>query len=275
MSMKKIGFIDLYIDEWHANNYPKWFREAPRAGEFELGYAWEEKPLEGGRPLETWCRDFGMTPARNIEEVIEKSDCLCVLAPSNPEVHERLADLPLRSGKPLYIDKPFADNKAAAERMFALAEQHGTPLMSSSALRFGDELLTGKVREMKPTLFCTTGGGRSFDEYGIHQLEMIVSVMGAQVREVKLSGDPGKLAITLEYENGNLATMAYAPSMRYTVTATDGKTTESYPALKNTFPNLIAAMMDFFATRECIIPREQTVGIAGLLERCVSLLHNK
>ena len=271
--MKKIGFIDLYIDEWHANNYPKWFREAPRAGEFELGYAWEEKPLEGGRPLETWCRDFGMTPARTVEEVIEKSDCLCVLAPSNPEVHERLADLPLRSGKPLYIDKPFADNKAAAERMFALAEKHGTPLMSSSALRFGDELLTGKVREMKPVIFCTTGGGRSFDEYGIHQLEMIVSFMGANVREIKLSGDPGKLAITLEYENGNLATMAYTPSMRYTATASDGKTTESYPSLKNTFPNLIAAMMDFFATRECIIPKEQTIGIAALLERCVKLLH--
>ena len=23
----KIGFIDYYLDEWHANNYPDWFRE--------------------------------------------------------------------------------------------------------------------------------------------------------------------------------------------------------------------------------------------------------
>ena len=161
--MKKIGFIDLFIDEWHANNYPQWFREAPRAGEFELGYAWEEKTQPGGRSLEKWCEDFRMTPGRCIEEVIEKSDCICVLAPSNPEVHERLADLPLRSGKPLYIDKPFADSRAAAERIFALAEKHGTPLMSSSALRFGDELISGKLQAMKPTLFSTTGGGRSFD----------------------------------------------------------------------------------------------------------------
>ena len=36
--MKKIGFIDLFIDEWHANNYPKWFRKAPRAADIELFY---------------------------------------------------------------------------------------------------------------------------------------------------------------------------------------------------------------------------------------------
>ena len=271
--MKKIGFIDFYIDEWHANNYPKWFREAPRAGEFELGCAWEEKTMEGGRPLEKWCAEFNMTPARSIEEVIEKSDCICVLAPSNPEVHERLADLPLQSGKPLYIDKPFADSKAAAERIFALAEKHGTPLMSSSALRFGNELISGKLQTMKPTLFCTTGGGRSFDEYGIHQLEMIVSVMGADVKKMKLTGDPEKLGIALEYGNGNVAQIAYTPAMPFTVIASNGKTTEVCPAINNTFQNLIAAMMDFFATGKSIIPKEQTIGIAALLEQSVALLH--
>lgn len=271
--MKKIGFIDLFIDEWHANNYPKWFREAPRAGEFELGYAWEEKTLEGRRPLEKWCADFNMTPARSIEEVIEKSDCLCVLAPSNPEVHERLANLPLQSGKPLYIDKPFTDSKAAAERIFALAEKHGTPLMSSSALRFGDQLISGKIRDMKPVLFSTTGGGSTYDEYGIHQLEMIVSIMGADVKNLKLTGDPKKLLLTLEYGNGNLAQVSYTPAMPFTAIASDGKTTEVCPSMTNTFQNLIAAMMDFFATGKSIIPKEQTIGIAALLEKSVAMLH--
>ena len=271
--MKKIGFIDLFIDEWHANNYPNWFRTAPRAAEFELGYAWEEKPLDGRRPLAKWCAEFNMIPARSIEEVIEKSDCLCVLAPANPEVHERLANLPLQSGKPLYIDKPFADSKAAAERIFALAEKHGTPLMSSSALRYGDELISGKLQAMQPTLFSTTGGGRSFDEYGIHQLEMIVSVMGTDVREMKLTGDEEKLLVSLKYGSGNLAQMAYTPAMPFTVTASDGKATVIYPEMHNTFENLIAAMMEFFATGKSPIPKEQTIGIAALLEQSVALLH--
>ena len=30
--MKKIGFIDFYLDEWHANNYPAWIRELRKDG---------------------------------------------------------------------------------------------------------------------------------------------------------------------------------------------------------------------------------------------------
>lgn len=26
--MKTIGFIDYYLSEWHANNYPAWIRQA-------------------------------------------------------------------------------------------------------------------------------------------------------------------------------------------------------------------------------------------------------
>jgi len=272
---KKIGFVDLFIDEWHSNHYPAWFREAPRAAEFEMGYAWEEKTFEGRRPLEKWCADLGMTPARSIEEVVEKSDCICVLAPANPEVHERLAELPLKSGKPLYIDKPFADSRATAERIFALAEKHGTPLMSSSALRFGDQLISGRLQEMKPILFSTTGGGRSFDEYGIHQLEMIVSIMGTDVEAMKLSGDTKKLLLTLEYRGGNRAQIAYSPALPFTVTAANAVDAEVCPNITNTFQNLIAAMMDFFATGQSPIPKEQTIGIAALLEQGVAMLHNR
>ena len=130
LAKKKIGFIDLFIDEWHANNYPKWFREAKRSNEFELGYAWEESTMEGRRNLQQWCAEMGMTPACSMEEAGEKSDCICVLAPANPEVHERLAAFALKSGKPVYIDKPFAESLATAERIFETAEKYNTPLMS-------------------------------------------------------------------------------------------------------------------------------------------------
>ena len=42
--MKKIGFIDCYLSNWHANNYPAWIREScqERGLEYELAYAWAE-----------------------------------------------------------------------------------------------------------------------------------------------------------------------------------------------------------------------------------------
>ena len=44
MKKKKIGLVDLFIDEWHSNHLPGWIAEAVRKDEFELAYAWEEKP---------------------------------------------------------------------------------------------------------------------------------------------------------------------------------------------------------------------------------------
>ena len=35
----KIGFIDYYLDEWHANKYPAWIKEASN-GEMEVTLAY-------------------------------------------------------------------------------------------------------------------------------------------------------------------------------------------------------------------------------------------
>lgn len=39
--MKTIGFIDYYIDEWHANNYPRMIRESSAGGQFDVTLAWQ------------------------------------------------------------------------------------------------------------------------------------------------------------------------------------------------------------------------------------------
>ena len=61
--MKKIGFVDYYISEWHANNYPKWIAEAcERLGvEYKVAYAWAEldvSPVDG-LTTDDWCKKFG------------------------------------------------------------------------------------------------------------------------------------------------------------------------------------------------------------------------
>ena len=133
--MMKIGFIDYYLDEWHANHYPQWLKEAS-GGEMEvvIAYGMIDSPI-GGRTTEKWCSDMGIAQAASIEEVIEKSDALVVLSPDNCEMHEQLCQLPLRSGKPTYVDKTFAPDYATACKIFAIAREHGTPFFSSSARR--------------------------------------------------------------------------------------------------------------------------------------------
>lgn len=273
--MKKIGFIDLFIDEWHANNYPGWFKDAPNWAGFELGYAWEEAAKPGAKPLPEWCAQFGMKPARSIAEVVEKSDAVCVLAPSNPEVHERLAEVALRSGKPLFIDKPFAPDRATAERIFQAAAASGTPLMSSSALRFSNEL-----RQDAKTLFAdgaprfagTTGGGGNFPEYAIHQLEMIVSQLGTGAVGVTQCVNGTTLHGIVHYADDRLANFTYNPNLGFTVALANAGHAAIYNATTQMFPNLLAAVLDFFATGKSPIATAETIEIAALLDASVRAL---
>ena len=119
--MKKIGFIDYYISEWHANNYPKWISEASeRLGEdFKVSYAWAEldvSPVDGVTTDE-WCEKFGAEKCETLAELCEKSDVILLLAPSNPEKHLQYAKAVLPYGKTTYIDKTFAPDLATAEEI--------------------------------------------------------------------------------------------------------------------------------------------------------------
>ncbi len=269
--MKKIGFVDLFIDEWHANNYPQFIKNSRFKDAFEVAYAWEEAPKAGGRPLAQWCQDFGVKAAASITEVVRKSDCIIVLAPSNPEVHERLSKLPLRSGKPVYIDKPFAPSLKAARRMIERARAHQTPMFSSSALRFGSGLNKMIAELGGPAAFASTrGGGGSFEEYAIHQIEMLVMLMGHAPKRLMQCGAGGAETLVVEFADGRRCTASYAPGFSFQAEslAKDG-TCRSDASMGDFFPRFIDAMLEFFETGKPPFPAEQSLAVAAILETAI------
>ena len=267
---KKIGFIDLFIDEWHANNYPKWIRESALGSEFDVALAWEKYTPAGKKELKAWCAEQNVTPASSIEEVVEKCDCICVLAPSNPEVHEELAELPLKSGKPVYVDKPFAPNRAAAERMFELSAKYNSPLMSSSALRYGDELIELQQKNIGPVFVSTCGGGGNFPEYAIHQIEMIVSLLGTGAKELQVCGDDKRLTVAMRYDDGRLANMNYSAFWGFNLNAAaEGEAVAQLNTMSNIFPNLLQKILEFYKSGENPIPVAETIEIASILDAVV------
>jgi len=267
--MKKIGFVDYHIDEWHANNYPQWIRESSRKDEFELAYAWQEESQDGLRSLEEWCKDFNATPASSIEQVVEECDGIIVLAPSNPEVHERLADIPLQSGKPVYIDKPFAPDKATAERLFAKAEKHGTPMFSSSALRFGSEIqqaVKETLKDQTVEFAISAGGGTSFEEYSIHQIEMLVMMMGTGAKRVMQCGSGRTSQMLIDYCSGRRCAMTLMPGHGFQLSACAEKDTVTINSMTDFFPRMIEEILDFFDTKCSPVVKEDTIEIVSILE---------
>lgn len=172
--MTRIGFIDYYLDEWHANNYPRMIAEAS-SGEMVVSgaYGMIDSPL-GGLTTAAWCEKMNIPRFDSIEALIAASDALIVLSPDNCEMHETLCRLPLASGKPTYVDKTFAPDGETARRIFALADAAGTPCCSTSALRFAAEYAQIDPAAVRAV---SSWGPNGFETYAIHQLEPIMMLI--------------------------------------------------------------------------------------------------
>ena len=258
--MIKIGFIDYRLDEWHANNYPAWIREAARVlnADFTLSCAWaEDSAPEGLLSTAAWCEKFGCVPCATPEQVCERSDALIVLAPSDPEKHLPYAERVLPFGKPTYIDKTFAPSYEEAVRIFDLVQKYGTPLFSTSALRFADELAPYKDAYGA----FVSGSGSSLEEYAIHIIEMIVCLMGEGSRSVCLYGNEDHALCDIDYGTGRRAALIYGAGIPYQIDVqrNDGAASEYHAVRSAFFPGLIRAILTFFVTKEVPVPKAQTL----------------
>ena len=267
--MKKIGFIDYYIDEWHANNYPRMIRESALGKDFQVALAWEETTPAGRITLDEWCAREGVGKASSVQQVIDECDCLVVLSPDNAERHEDLADLPLKSGKPVYIDKPIAPSLAAAKRLFDKAAAHNTPMMSCSALRFGSELEEALRSPLAtaPARYVATEGPGIFHIYAIHQIEMLVMVLGTGATAVLQNGNGAVKNMLVRYNDDRRASVTLGPGLDFRVYAaqTDEKSVV-LNGMNDFFARFMDAMLGFFNTGVPRVDPCETLEIAALIE---------
>ena len=269
--MKKIGFIDFFLDEWHANNYPAWIRDdcAASGRDMDVAYAWADTSLPGKLDTASWCKKFNVEALGSMEELVEKSDYIIVLSPDHPETHEKLSRIPLMSGKPVYVDKTFSPDLKSGMRMFELAGQFRTPMFSSSALRFTKELAgypDSKVNRESLEFVATLGPG-TYENYSVHQLEMIVSLLGPGATRIKsLSSDHGRLLVA-EYPGGRRASMLQMPAAPFQLSL-QLKNGEAVfiSECSDIFTRMIHAMLDFFETGQPAVPKEETLAIMALIE---------
>ena len=249
MSAKKIGFVDLYISEWHANNYPLWMNDVcQKLGyDYKVAYAYAERDISpvDGKSTDEWCEKYGAERCATIDELCEKSDVIAVLAPSNPETHLRYAEAVFKYGKPTYIDKTFAPDATASAEIFAIAGKYGTPFFSTSALRYADELDEVEA----PNTVITTGGGSSAEEYIVHQIEMAVKKLGIGAAAVRATDLGGSTCFHIRYADKRAAQMTYSTgALPFTVYMMG----ETGSALRNVesdyFKSLMKDILVFFET---------------------------
>ncbi len=267
--MKTVGFIDYYLDEFHANHYPEWLKEVS-GGELEVKYAYAkvDSPNEGGLTTEQWCEKYGIQRVESIEELIEKSDCINVLSPDNPEMHEELCALALKSGKPVYVDKTFADTREIAARIFAIAEKSSTPCFSASALRFAQEYEQIKPEEVDGIV---SEGPGPLEQYSIHQLEPIIALMGPKASRVLYTGTAAHPAGVIEFEDGRRAFISHHDwdcPFAVTIDKKSGGTFRT-EIQSDYFMAFMREMADFFLNGTPKVSHEDTIAVIAVREALV------
>ncbi len=258
----RIGLIDYYLDEPHAKEY---HRDLPMLtdGKVEVTCGYGEIPAPAtGVSSEEWCQQKGITCYATPEEVIENSDGIIVLAPDHSDKHEELAEAALKSGKPVFIDKTFAPDYAAACRIFALAEAHGTPVCTFSALRFAEEYAAIEREGIKAV---SLWGGGDVDTYSIHQLEPLVMLMQAQPEKVLFTGTDYWYTLVIHFEGGRKGTITggYRFSKFSALVQWDTET-QKVDVLSRYFAPSIKAIGDFMLNKKTNFDKQETLWIMQL-----------
>ena len=272
--MKTIGFADYYISEWHANNYPAWIKAAcEKIGEdIEVKYVWAEistSPLDGVT-TEEWCKKYCAEQCSSISELCEKADYICILAPSNPEKHLSYAKEVLKYGKNTYIDKVFAPDYATAAEIFDIAKKYGTKFFSTSALRYAKEL---EAVEGACNL-KTTGSGSNFEEYIVHQAEMVIKTLRTSIDKVRVDSEDG-----IQYDcrvllaDGKAASLGFSANLPYAIGDVD-VADELISIKSNYFTAFIEDMIRFYITGDVSFDIAETLEVMKLCEALIKAKNN-
>lgn len=274
--MIKIGFVDYYLSEWHANNYPQWLQQACEkfGEEAVVAYAWAEEnvsPVDGATSQQ-WCEKYGAELCSSCEELCEKSDVVMILSPTNPEKHLPYAKIVFPYGKRTYIDKTFAPDLPSAKEIFALAERYHTPFFSTSALRYGEEL--GRVKDCRHIM--TIGGGSTIDEYIVHQLEMVVKKLGVGAKSVCAQQIGLQTYFQIAYDDDRTAVMIFGKEAHpFVAHMNSGAGDATFKEIKSPFFNLLLEdVLHFFVTGELSFDGAQTLEVIGIRDAALKAVQN-
>ncbi|HOF87133.1 MAG TPA: Gfo/Idh/MocA family oxidoreductase [Armatimonadota bacterium] len=179
-------------------------------------------------------------------------------------------------GKPVFIDKPLACSAEDATAIFALARQHGAPVMTASSLRYAAGV-DGMAPADAEVFSAEAFGPMSILEdyptyfwYGIHSAEMLFALMGAGCRAVTAHHAEHYDVLVGEWADGRLATVRGTrgawPSFGAVALTSDGLKSAIALGTPPYYFRLLQRVVPFLQTGVSPIPDAESVEIAAFLE---------
>jgi len=205
------------------------------------------------------------------EEFSEGLDGVLILTDWNTN-HQKYAPFFLRSGIPVYVDKPFSLSPLEAEAIIQVARETGTPFMTAAASRFDSQVarLKAELPELGKMLTATATApawaGMTF--YGVHGLEMLFEVVGWDVVEVFNMGDIDRNIVRLTYRDGmNCLFLSMVPMRLRSllVMGTQGWRWIEVHDFQDFFSNMLKAIARLFKSGEAHVSLEEQLRVTQVL----------
>ncbi|NMA95015.1 MAG: Gfo/Idh/MocA family oxidoreductase [Clostridiales bacterium] len=156
--------------------------------------------------LESW----GIKVTEDFDEAV--SDCDAIMLEINdPAYHLEYFKKCVDLGKPIFLDKPLADNYENGKKIFDLAKENDVRVISSSSLRFSPNLTDACDVVSKPNQAYCYGPlgippvGSGIIWYGVHCFEMIQRAMGRGAISVDTRKDDAGAVVLIEYPDNRRA----------------------------------------------------------------------
>ena len=156
---------------------------------------------------------MGIEIVASADELISKVDAVLLETNDGRRHLEQVLPI-LKAGKPVFVDKPMAASLADVIAIFQAAEQLGTPVFSSSSLRFVDPAQLARQGKLVGNVFgCETYCPASLEPthpdlywYGIHGVEQLFTVMGPGCESVSRVSTAGTDVVVGVWSDGRMGT---------------------------------------------------------------------
>lgn len=222
--------------------------------------------------VKTMRDEYGVKLYDSIEAMLPEVDVVMVESVDG-RPHLAQATPGILAGKPTFIDKPLAASLEDAIAIFALAEKHGTPVWSSSNLRYHAGVTKAAAADVGEVAAVISYGPASLEEhhldlawYGIHATEALYTVMGTGCEQVVRTHTEGTDVVTGVWSGGKVGTLLglRAAKGAYGVKVFGSKAVIEESA-GGAYPELMAEMVKFFQTGVPPVTAAETLEIFAFM----------
>lgn len=221
--------------------------------------------------LEGW----GVRVTRDFDEAV--AGCDAIFMPINdPAAHLSWFERCVTLGKPIFLDKPMADSIVNGRRIAALAAEHGTPLFSTSSLRYDIDFTEALAANPNPETALIWGplgrppAGSGVIWYGVHVFEMLRTAMGPGAIAVKAARDPDGLVVSVSYADGRRGVIELtAGNYRYGGLLRNRQQTGTafnVTGRVSAYDTTLRFIENFFLSGQTPVPVAETLEVMGLLD---------